>query len=155
MPMYHDPTLIREASFCTVINTEIHQLDNMERVISLRTLSPKWDVFKPIFSRLGNLWTKGSRKLLRARGSQWLQGLQRNSVFQTQKEKFTYILREMDSPYKTYTDANQQNSQHWKGMWLSLLFANWYWMGKRKPFFFIGMSLGISTTLQGWPHAQK
>ena len=124
VPVYQNITqLIREASFCTVINTEIHQLDNMERVISLRALSPKWDVFKPIFSKLWNLWTKRSRKILRARSSRWLQGLQRNSIFQIQKERFTHILKETDSIHKIYTDANQQNSQHWEWMWVSHQFA--------------------------------
>lgn len=46
----HYPTLFTEPSFCMVINTKTHQLDNMRKVRGLVASNPKWDVIKSIFS---------------------------------------------------------------------------------------------------------
>ena len=63
----------------------------MDSVKSLRhvdTVSHKWiDYIKALLSKLRNLFKRGNRKIIRAKGERWLQG---NSIFQTKQSWCIY-----------------------------------------------------------------
>jgi hypothetical protein len=52
-------------------NREPH-LDNVQRVRDFKALSPEWDIFKALSSKLSGLCRTGGRKTGRARGDGWL-----------------------------------------------------------------------------------
>lgn len=63
-------------------------------------------------SKFRSLRRRGGRKILKARGGQWLQG---NSDFQTQQGWCTHEIAETGSMLKTQLNSNQEKSHHGEG----------------------------------------
>lgn len=120
-------------------------------------LSPKWDIVIPSGSRELCGW--GSKKIVRARDEGWLQG---NSTFPIQQDWYTEENSETESAHIGPAQLPAiwgQNTKREKWTWGPTpnqeATCNWYPLASRKAIFSNRVSLGISTTLQGRPHAQK
>jgi hypothetical protein len=110
------------------------------RVRDIRALNPKWHVFiKPFPSRLSSLWTRGGRKIVRARGGGWLQ---ENSFFKKQNDWHTYECTEtVVGPTRPAHIQTRQGSSTKKVKWTWGLTPNqeaicsWYSLAMRNHWY--------------------
>lgn len=108
--LVHFSAFIREAaSFTRLELTRDAQVDNVQRVRNLKTLSPKCDVFiKPLPENSG-IYAKEHKNIVRARGGRWCEG---NRDFQTQQDGCTYEFTQ-----RTWMGSKQTKPQPSKGNW--------------------------------------
>lgn len=109
-------------------------LDNVQSMRDFGALSSKWNVLiEPFPSRLRNLWGRGDKTIMKARGG-WHQG---NNFFQTQQIWQTYELTDWSSKHEPCPASNQTKAQHSQDMDTKSQEAicNWYLLGKGKEVF--------------------
>ena len=99
-----------------------------------------------------DLWDRGSRKILRARGGGWFQG---NNVTQTQQDWYTFKFTETATAQHRPAQNPSTEKETQSLTSNQECICNWCLLGTGKSVFTKWVSLGVSTTLQGMPHARE
>lgn len=133
------------------------QLDNVQRMREFGARSHIWMSLSSssLLSWLRNLCRRWNRKIIR-------DGADRNTVFQIQQDWDKYELTEaMKACIRLQQGQAGQNPSSKKRKWVQSTMSgreatcSWYFLGEVKSVFSNGMSLGISTTLQGRPEPRN